>query len=421
MDFQMEPRLEKRYTKLVRSHMQVGSKLAPGIKSILNKDIAFNQTQAAWRFFNNENCTLEELSQPLLEAAHELNEQECDEYLLVPHDWSYLSYGKHKRKQDTYNTFKKSIGYDLQSSLMISDRHGGPLALVAMNLKTKNETLSTYNKSLKGLTHLDELSQRITWIESQEFKKPLVHIIDREADSVAFFRALENKNWIIRANETNYVHDGISKQKIKEMSKSLLFSEERTINFKGKTAQQQIAEATVTITRDAQPKRKKADGKRLSPVKGVPVKVRLVVSRVINESGKELARWYLLSTMFSISAATIALWYYWRWSIENYFKLMKSAGMQLESWQQTSGEAIARRLLVSSMATVLVWRVAHAKGPEASELRKVLVRLSGRQMKWGKEFTYPSLFTGLWSLLSLQDLLENYSVDKIKSLITDVF
>jgi hypothetical protein len=181
----MEPRLERRYTKLVKSHMQTGNQLAPGVKSRLNKDAAFNQTQAAWRFFNNENCTLEELSQPLLKAAHELSEQESNAYLLTVHDWSYLSYGKHKRKKDTYNTIKKSVGYDLQSSLMISDLHGGPLALVAMNLKTKEEAFSSYDKDLRGLTHLDELPRRIAWLESQEFKKPLVHIIDREADSIA--------------------------------------------------------------------------------------------------------------------------------------------------------------------------------------------------------------------------------------------
>src|SRR5438477_12849074 len=112
MDFPMDPRLEKRYEQLVQSHMRVGHELAPGIKSTLNKDIAFNQTQAAWRFLNNEHCTLEKLCKPLLKAAHELSEQECDNYLLIPHDWSSLSYSGHKKsKKDIYNTFKKSVGY----------------------------------------------------------------------------------------------------------------------------------------------------------------------------------------------------------------------------------------------------------------------------------------------------------------------
>lgn len=415
----MEPRLKKRYEQLVRSHMQAGHQLAAGVKSILSKDTAFNQTQAAWRFFKNEHCTLEELSQPLLKAAHELSEQECDQYLLIPHDWSILSYSGHKKsKKDTYNTFKKSVGYDLQSSLIISDRHGGPLALVAMNLKTKNETFSTYGKKLHGLTHLEELPKRICWLESQNFSKPLVHIVDREGDSVAFFRSCNDQNWLVRINGKNT--DAL-KRNIKEIGQNLPFTEARSIDYKGEKANQLIAETNITITRPARPIRKGEDGKRLPPVKGEPIYARLIVSRVVNDAGKELATWYLLSNMPEVSAATIALWYYWRWSIENYFKLIKSAGMQLESWQQTTGIGIARRLLVASMACVCVWRIAHAKGANAGELRKILIRLSGRQMKWKKEFTYTALCAGLWALLSIQDLLEIYSVDEIKSLVSDVF
>lgn len=418
----MDPRLERRYDQLVRSHMQVGHELAPGIKSTLNKDVAFNQTQAAWRFLNNERCSLETLCKPLLKAAHELSKQECDNYLLVPHDWSILSYGSHKKsKKDIYNTFKKSVGYDLQSSLIISDQHGGPLALAAMNLKTKKETFSTYGKNLEGLTHLEELPKRIDWLESQGFSKPLVHIVDREADSVAFFRSMGSKNWLVRVNGKNTAYKDALKRKIREIAQDLPFSQTRTIEYKGSTANQLIAETSITITRPARPIRKGANGKRLAAVKGAPVHARLIVSRVVDNAGKELAIWYLLSNMPDVPAATIALWYYWRWSIENYFKLLKSAGMQLESWQQTTGVAIARRLLIASMACVFVWRIAHAKGPEAGDLRKILVRLSGRQMKWKKEFTYTSLCAGLWVLLSIEEVLANYDSDKIKSLVSGIF
>jgi len=46
-------------------------------------------------------------------------------YALVAHDWSHLSYGKHKSKNDTYKTIKNSVGYKLQTSLLLSDNHGG--------------------------------------------------------------------------------------------------------------------------------------------------------------------------------------------------------------------------------------------------------------------------------------------------------
>ena len=58
----------------------------------------------------------------------------------------------------------------------------------------------------------------------------------------------------------------------------------------------------------------------------------------------------------SVAAQTIAQWYYWRWRIENYFKLLKSAGQHLEEWQQTTAKAIASRLLVAATACVVVWR-----------------------------------------------------------------
>lgn len=417
----MDPRLEKRHQQLTRSHLQVGCKLAPGVKSILSKDVAFNQTQAAWRFLNNKRCTLASLSEPLLKAAHELSKDECDQYILVPHDWSHVFYGKHQSKLDTYNTIKRSVGYELHSSLLLSDRHGGPLAPVAMNLKTKEAVFSSYAHGLEGLTHLEELAKRVDWMELQSFNKPLIHIVDREGDSVDFFRALGDRHWLIRVNDANYAHDGTCRKKIKEIAKGLSFVDTRAIKYKGGNATQQIAEILVTITRDAHPKRKGENGKRLPLKKGEPVTVRLIVSRVIDKSGKELALWYLLSNVPDVLAGTLALWYYWRWSIESYFKLMKSAGMQLESWQQTTGLAIARRLLVASMACVWVWRIAHAKGAEAGELRTVLIRLSGRQMKWKKEFTYNALYAGLWILLSMDEILENYNTDKIKSLLSSVF
>jgi hypothetical protein len=337
---------------------------------------------------------------------------------LVPHDWSHIGYNEHKSKKDTYNTFKACVGYNFQSSLAISDRHGGPLALVAMNLKTKDATLSSYGENLEDLTPLEELSKRIDWLESQNFNKSLVHIIDREAASIAFIRSFGEKRWLIRENDNNKAFDGMSEQKIKDIAKNLAFTQVRVIKYKEISASQEIAETEITINRAACPKRK---GKRLPTVKGEPVKARLVVSRIIDNAGNELATWYLLSNINDVPAETLALWYYWRWTIESYFKLLKTAGMQVESWQQTSGMAIARRLLVASMACVCVWKIAHAKGPEAGELRKILVRLSGRQMKWKVEFTYNALLAGLWALFAAEDILNKYGAEKIKSLLSNVF
>jgi hypothetical protein len=47
-------------------------------------------------------------------------------------------------------------------------------------------------------------------------------------------------------------------------------------------------------------------------------------------------------------------YYYWRWRIESDVTLLKSHGQQLEHWQQETGDAIFRRLLVATMACVTV-------------------------------------------------------------------
>jgi hypothetical protein len=93
--------------------------------------------------------------------------------------------------------------------------------------------------------------------------------------------------------------------------------------------------------------------------------------------------------------------------IECFFKLLKSAGHHLESWQQESALAIAKRLLVVGMACVTVWQIAADKSQEAHELLLFLIKLSGRQMRQKVEFYNPALLAG-WRCFN--------SVDGIKSI-----
>ena len=115
-------------------------------------------------------------------------------------------------------------------------------------------------------------------------------------------------------------------------------------------------------------------------------------------------------------AVTVALGYDWRWQIECFFKLLKQAGHHLEAWQQESAAAIAKRLLVVSMACVTVWAIAADNSKEAAELRVFLIKLSGRQMKHKKEFTHPALLAGLWVFLAMLEIMAAYSQEEPGSL-----
>ncbi len=62
-------------------------------------------------------------------------------------------------------------------------------------------------------------------------------------------------------------------------------------------------------------------------VAGEPVTLRLIVSEVPAANGRVLAQWLLLSNVAAtVAAGRLALWYYWRWRIESFFKLLKGAG-----------------------------------------------------------------------------------------------
>jgi hypothetical protein len=62
--------------------MMTSDLLSSGVKSSLRSNKAFSQTQAAWRFFNNERCELMELMKPMIEAAKTQLESDCD-YALI--------------------------------------------------------------------------------------------------------------------------------------------------------------------------------------------------------------------------------------------------------------------------------------------------------------------------------------------------
>ncbi len=63
------------------------------------------------------------------------------------------------------------------------------------------------------------------------------------------------------------------------------------------------------------------------------------------------------------------------------------------------------------MACVVVWDLQRQQTPEAEELKRLLVRLSGRQMKRRRPVTTSALLAGLFVLLPVLALLHDYDGD----------
>lgn len=410
---------------MVQQHVRGAQALAAGIAALPDTRSSASYTQAAWRFLNNPRVTLPELARPLLSAARPLLDEHCERYGLVMHDWSRVNFGGHASKVDRRQmTHKTDVGYELQSSVLVSDVSGKPLAPVVHNLVNDTQVYSTMHKRPRPCEkHLDELSARLDWIDARGWKKPLIHIVDREADSVAHWRewSAQGRCFLIRAKNAPAVYFEGQQVKPMDLAERLTYQRAGDVLYKGRPACQSVAEVRVVITRKAKPAQK-VDGKRVAPIAGKPLALRLVVSRIHDAQGKLLAQWLLLTNApDAVDAQTIARWYYYRWQIESMFKLLKGAGQQMEDWLQDDAMAIAKRLVVASCACVLVWQLAAATSPQALEIQDFLVRISGRQTKRTKPVTAPALLNGLWLLLSTLTLLEHYDIDQLKQYAQFVF
>lgn len=386
----------------------------------------FASTLAMHRFFHNDATTLPTLVEPLQTGIRQALAKLPDAPTLVAHDWSGIHYHDSKRKQDLYQrSHKHDTGYELATALILETTAGRPLGPMELRLRTANGVFSTRHsptQAPKG--RVDELLGVMEASKHWELHRPLIHVIDREADSVDHYRqwAKAGHTFLVRADDDRVVNcrdrdwklrDLVSSPGLEWKPRKDATGEAKTVTVKGMTGTMWACEVAVVLDR---PAKKRVGGRRMD-VPGVPLPLRLVMTWVLGVDGEILAEWFLFTNAdATFDAGTVGQWYAWRWAVESYFKLLKSAGMNAESWEQHSGEAVAKRLVIASTACLTVWCLQQEEGEEAAETRRVLVRLSGRQMKWGVESTASALLDGLGKLLAVLDLLVDYDINVIRAL-----
>ncbi|MCC7083950.1 MAG: hypothetical protein IT427_02960, partial [Pirellulales bacterium] len=189
MDIQLkDERLRKRWLILVRSQMKSAPPLAAGIGSLPSTAKPLAATQAAWRFYNNDRVTLAELVVPLRDYARQRIAESPKPFVLVAHDWCKRSFPGHDFREDlTELSHESDVGYELTAALAISPNDGAPLAPVEMHIKTKDAVLST-RASVEPVAHLEQVLPTMQARASWSLGKPIVHGIDREADSIGHWR-----------------------------------------------------------------------------------------------------------------------------------------------------------------------------------------------------------------------------------------
>jgi len=376
--------------------------------------------QAAWRFYNDSRLTLQQVFSPVQQHVCEEINTALEPCVLIACDWSNMHMASHTRKEDRVPMSQtKDLGYELFNGLAISSVSGQPFGPVWLELRAADGVHSTRVSDVRQpVSVLDEVIGCMDYASGLTGPPP-VFIIDMEADSVAHLRAWNAAShlFVVRSHSGyTMMYNGVP-HKAAEIGQALKqtdqFTMAREVEFQGNAAWQWTAGAEVVLTRPASPERK---GEPRRHVRGYPLELRLVVTELRDKDGQVLAAWYLLTNVKHASDGTIAQWYYWRWNVESYHKLLKSAGQETEHWGQRTAGAYAKRLAVAAMACLLVWNLARDETPAGEAARGLLVRLSGRQMSRTRPATPSAMLAGLWCLLSTLDALEQYDIAYLKKI-----
>lgn len=283
---------------LVESHLRAVSGLAAGVASLPSAGSAFAATQAAWRFLNNERVSFPALVEPLREAGRRGVAESQAKFVLLAHDWCKLGYAAGSKRDLVQLTHQTDIGYELTTTLLISAGDGCPLAPMEMHLKTAQGVLSTRNPGPRHRAHLEQVLPTMQASETWDLSKPIVHVIDREADSVDHYRRwdADGHKFLIRADDRRVRWRSVSctlseiRAKLRQKQR---FRPAGPADYHGRKAALWIAETEAVLDR---PAKKNVAGKKFQRA-GRPLELRLVVVEVRDAEGKVLAHWLLLSNV----------------------------------------------------------------------------------------------------------------------------
>jgi hypothetical protein len=415
--------LQDAYSILIKGFGKTGSSTAPGPGATIAGMKPASFAQKLWRFCIDPRVEESALIEPMQEAVRQEAARRPG-VLLAIHDWSTLSFGGHPSKTDRATlTHESDVGYDLATVLVVRGDDGSPVAPVAVSLTTADGVLSTRDEAPgPDVCHIDQVPGSMRYVRDLDLGATVVHVIDREADSVNHWRqwAADGHLALVRGDDRKVLR-AERETSLVEVAEGLrregAFEAVGPARYHGRAAQLFVAEAEVVLHRPG----KRNEGKKKREIPGRPLPLRLVVTEVRDGQGVVLARWLLLTNVPAdlADAATIATWYYFRWRIEGLHKLLKSSGWQLEKWLQRNGDRMMIKLLLALGACTQVWALERRGDAGSGAFKRLLMQMSGRQTKRDREVTTSGLLSGLWVIQAALVALVTYSPAQLKAMLED--
>ena len=413
--------LQDAYAILIKGFGKTGSSTAPGPGATIAGMKPASFAQKLWRFCCDPRVDESALIEPMHDAVREEAARRPG-VLLAIHDWSTLAFGGHRSKTDRLAlTHESDVGYDLATVLVVRGDTGAPVAPVAVSMTTADGVLSTRDDAPgPEVCHIDQVISAMQYVRELDLGAPVVHVIDREADSVGHWRqwAADGHRAVVRGDDRIVRLDG-RETTLVEIAAGFrhddAFVAAGPAKYHGRDAHLFVAEALVVLHRPA----KRNVGKKKVEIPGPPLPLRLVVTEVRDNQGGVLACWLLLTNVPAdlANAATIARWYYFRWRIESLHKLLKSSGWQLEHWLQRQGDRLLIKLLLALGACTAVWALERRDDAASETFKRLLMQLSGRQTKRDRAVTTAGLLSGLWVIQSALVALATHAAGQLKAML----
>src|SRR4051794_19091715 len=247
--------LQDAYAILIKGFGKTGSSTAPGPGATVAGLKPASFAQKLWRFCIDPRVEESALIEPLQEAVRQEVARRPG-LLLAGHDWSTLSFGSHHSKTDRATlTHAADVGYDLATVLMVRSDDGAPVAPVLVAMTTADGVIDTRDRiATADVCHIDQVGDAMQYVPDLDCDATVVHVIDREADSVNHGRqgAADGRLALVRADDRKVLCDG-QETSLAATAERLrhegAFTDAGEARYPGRKARLFVAEAAVVLHR----------------------------------------------------------------------------------------------------------------------------------------------------------------------------
>jgi Transposase DNA-binding/Transposase Tn5 dimerisation domain len=313
---------------------------------------SWSETKAAYRFFDNERVTSDEIYASHRRATLErINEQPV---ILSIQDTTTLNYTLHRATTGLGSIGQSGLsGFFLHTSMALTTL-GIPLGILkdVFWVRNQDDVPSKNNpieqkESYKWIKSLKESTQDIP------SSTKVITIGDRESDIYDLFvEASElNQEFIVRASHNRNIKNSGEKLLDSVNAAPVIGQIEITIPRAGERRERiaRVEFRTIKATISA-PKNRKKEG---LPDQTINV---IHVCEVDTPIGEKKIEWFLLTNLPVITekdASCYLRWYSYRWRIERYHYILKS-GCKIEELQLETQERLQKAIAVYS---IVAWRI----------------------------------------------------------------